>query len=215
MNAPTKISRRAVLAGLPLFVAACGQGPDGLEWLPGGGGGYGAIADDGITIPALDITTIDPSLLRARVAWHGPQAPGSIVVNTGERRVYLILDGGNALRYACGVGRSEALNFRGNAVIGNKQKWPRWIPTAEMMAAMPRYHAYARGLPGGLDNPLGARALYLYRDGRDTYFRLHGTNEPESIGQAVSSGCIRLFNQDIVDLYSRVPVGTHVTVLQA
>jgi lipoprotein-anchoring transpeptidase ErfK/SrfK len=215
MNAPTKISRRAVLAGLPLFVAACGQGPDGLEWLPGGGGGYGAIADDGITIPALDITTIDPSLLRARVAWHGPQAPGSIVVNTGERRVYLILDGGNALRYACGVGRSEALNFRGNAVIGNKQKWPRWIPTAEMMAKIPRYRPYAKGLPGGLGNPLGARALYLYRDGRDTYFRLHGTNEPESIGQAVSSGCIRLFNQDIVDLYSRVPVGTHVTVLQA
>jgi len=210
-----KISRRAVLAGLPLLVAACGQAPDGLEWFPGGAGGYGAIDDGGITIPAIDITTIDPSLLRAHVAWHEPQKPGSIVVNTGERRVYLILDGGGALRYACGVGRSEALNFRGNAVIGNKQKWPRWIPTAEMMAALPRYRAYAGGLPGGLDNPLGARALYLYRGGRDTYFRLHGTNEPQSIGHAVSSGCIRLFNQDIIDLYSRVPVGTKVTVVQA
>jgi lipoprotein-anchoring transpeptidase ErfK/SrfK len=84
-----------------------------------------------------------------------------------------------------------------------------------MMAAMPRYRSYAGGLPGGLGNPLGARALYLYRDGHDTYFRLHGTNEPESIGHAVSSGCIRLFNHDIVDLYGRVPVGTSVTVLQA
>jgi lipoprotein-anchoring transpeptidase ErfK/SrfK len=83
-----------------------------------------------------------------------------------------------------------------------------------MMAAMPRYRPYAGGLAGGLDNPLGARALYLYRDGRDTYFRLHGTNEPDSIGHAVSSGCIRLFNHDIVDLYERVPVGTQVTVLQ-
>ncbi|MGA9502082.1 MAG: L,D-transpeptidase, partial [Pseudolabrys sp.] len=85
---------------------------------------------------------------------------------------------------------------------------------AHMMAAMPRYRRYAGGIDGGPDNPLGARALYLYRDGHDTFFRLHGTTEPESIGQAVSSGCIRLFNQDIIDLYNRVPVGTHVTVLQ-
>ena len=84
-----------------------------------------------------------------------------------------------------------------------------------MIAAMPRYKPYAGGLDGGIDNPLGARALYLYRDGHDTFFRLHGTNEPESIGHAVSSGCIRLFNQDIIDLYDRVPLGAHVTVLQA
>jgi lipoprotein-anchoring transpeptidase ErfK/SrfK len=208
------ISRRALLAGIPLLVAGCGQAPDGLEWLPGGAGDYGAIDDDGITIPALDLSTIDADLLRRQVAWHGPQQPGSIVVNIPERRLYLVLNGGRALRYAVGVGRSEALNFRGSAVIGSKQKWPRWIPTKTMMAAMPRYRAYAGGLPGGLDNPLGARALYLYRDGRDTYFRLHGTNEPQSIGHAVSSGCIRLFNQDIIDLYGRVPVGTHVTVVQ-
>ncbi len=214
MTQGNKISRRGVLIGMPLLLAACGQGPDGMEWFPGGGGSYGAIDDDGRTVPALDLSTIDRSLLRARVPWNGPQKPGSIVVKIPERRLYLVLDHGQALRYAVGVGRSEALNFRGTAVIGSKQKWPRWIPTPTMIATMPRYRPYAGGLPGGLDNPLGARALYLYRNGRDTYFRLHGTNEPQSIGHAVSSGCIRLFNQDIIDLYSRVPVGTHVTVVQ-
>jgi len=214
MTNPTKLSRRTVLAGIPLLVAGCGMAPDEMQWVPGGTGGYGPIRDNGIVIPALDLPTIDPDLLRQRVTWRGTQKPGTIVVDIPERRLYLVLDGGHALRYAVGVGRSEALNFRGSAVIGRKQKWPRWIPTATMMAAIPRYRAYANGLPGGLGNPLGARALYLYRDGRDTYFRLHGTNEPQSIGHAVSSGCIRLFNQDIIDLYGRVPVGTRVTVIQ-
>ena len=94
-----------------------------------------------------------------------------------------------------------------------KEKWPHWTPTANMIAAIPMYRAYAGGINGGIDNPLGARALYLYRNGRDTHFRLHGTTEPQSIGQAVSSGCIRLFNQDIIDLYERVPIGTQVTVV--
>jgi len=189
--------------------------PEGYEeWTPRGGGRYGSIRDGNITIPALDLSSVDPSLLRQQVGWHGPQRPGNIVVRIDERRLYFVLDGGRAMRYAVGVGRAEALNFNGRAVIGRKEKWPRWTPTATMMAAMPRYRPYAGGMPGGLGNPLGARALYLYRDGRDTYFRLHGTNEPDSIGHAVSSGCIRLFNQDIVDLYDRVPVGAPVTVLQ-
>jgi len=210
----THLSRRSLLVGLPLLVAGCA--PDGFEeWAPGGFGRYGAITDGNITIPPLDLTTVDPALLRRQVAWSGRQKPGSIVVNIPERHLYLVLDGGRAMRYSVGVGRAEGLNFRGSAVIGRKEKWPHWTPTRTMMAAMPRYRAYAGGLPGGLDNPLGARALYLYRGGTDTYFRLHGTNEPESIGHAVSSGCIRLFNQDIIDLYNRVPVGTPVTVLQA
>jgi len=100
------------------------------------------------------------------------------------------------------------------AVIGHKESWPSWTPTANMMRAMPHYRAYASGMAGGTENPLGARALYLYRDGEDTYFRLHGTNEPDTIGTAVSSGCIRLVNQDIIDLYNRVPVGAPVVVLQ-
>lgn len=205
------LSRRAVIVGLPLVLAGCaGSGGFG----PFLGADYGAVEDGAFTVAPIDRTTVDPSLLRQEVAWHGKERPGSIVVNVPERRLYLVQGGGRALRYGVGVGRAEGLNFRGSAVIGRKEKWPHWTPTASMMAAMPRYRPYAGGVDGGLDNPLGARALYLYRDGRDTYFRLHGTTEPESIGHAVSSGCIRLFNQDIIDLYNRVPVGTHVTVVQ-
>jgi lipoprotein-anchoring transpeptidase ErfK/SrfK len=197
------LSRRAVLVGLPLFVAGCA------------GGGYGSVQDGGFTIPPVDVTAMDPDLMRQEVAWHGKEKPGSIVVNVPQRRLYLVQEGGRALRYGVGVGRAEGLNFRGSAVIGRKEKWPHWTPTANMMAAMPRYRPYAGGLDGGPDNPLGPRALYLYRDGRDTFFRLHGTTEPETIGTAVSSGCIRLFNQDIIDLYDRVKVGTRVTVVQS
>jgi lipoprotein-anchoring transpeptidase ErfK/SrfK len=125
-----------------------------------------------------------------------------------------VTEKGSAIRYAVGVGREEALNFRGSAVIGRKSEWPSWTPTESMIARIPKYKKYAGGMPGGVANPLGARALYLYRDGQDTYFRIHGTNEPESIGQAVSSGCIRMLNQDVIDLYTRVPVGAPVVVLQ-
>jgi lipoprotein-anchoring transpeptidase ErfK/SrfK len=152
--------------------------------------------------------------MRQEVAWHGRERPGTIVVNVPQRRLYLVEAGGRAIRYGVGVGRAEAMNFRGSAVIGRKEKWPHWTPTANMMAAIPLYRSYARGMDGGPGNPLGPRALYLYRDGRDTFFRLHGTTEPETIGTAVSSGCIRLFNQDIIDLYDRVKVGTRVVVVQ-
>ena len=175
---------------------------------------YGPINDHGHEIPGLDLTRIDPSLLRQQVAFAGPFRPGTIVVNVGERRLYLVEPGDVATRYAVGVGREEALNFRGSAVIGRKAEWPHWSPTPEMICRMPIYAHYVNGLPGGIGNLLGARALYLYRGDKDTYFRLHGTNEPNTIGQKVSSGCIRLFNQDIIDLYNRVPVGTHVVVLQ-
>jgi lipoprotein-anchoring transpeptidase ErfK/SrfK len=195
------LSRRAVLAGLPLLLAGCG-------------GGYGYLQDGGFAVPAVDITTMDQNLMRQEVAWKGNEKPGSIVVNISERRLYLVEGGGHAMRYGIGVGRSEGANFRGTAIVGRKEKWPHWTPTENMKAAIPLYRHYAGGMNGGPDNPLGPRALYLYRDGRDTFFRLHGTTEPETIGQAVSSGCIRLFNQDIIDLYNRVPVGTQVTVVQ-
>jgi lipoprotein-anchoring transpeptidase ErfK/SrfK len=197
------VSRRAVVVGLPLLLGGCVTA------------GYGGLTDERHSVPPLDMTAIDPSLLRQQVSYRAPYRPGTVVVNIAQRRLYHVQGGGTATRYAVGVGRSEGVNFRGNAVIGRKEAWPGWTPTENMMRAIPRYRAYAGGMPGGIENPLGARALYLYRGGADTHFRLHGTNEPESIGKAVSSGCIRLFNHDIIDLYNRVPVGAPVVVLQA
>jgi lipoprotein-anchoring transpeptidase ErfK/SrfK len=195
------MSRRAFVVGLPLFAAGCA------------GANYGSVTDGGHTISAVDVTSIDSGLMRQEVSWSGREKPGSIVVNVPQRRLYLVLGGGKALRYGVGVGRAEGVTFRGTAIVGRKEKWPHWTPTANMMRAIPMYRSYAGGMEGGTSNPLGPRALYLYRGGRDTFFRLHGTTEPETIGTAVSSGCIRLFNQDIIDLYDRVPIGTQVTVV--
>jgi lipoprotein-anchoring transpeptidase ErfK/SrfK len=136
------------------------------------------------------------------------------VVNTPERRLYYVLGGGRALRYGIGVGR-EGLALRGNATVGRKAEWPNWTPTANMIRRDPRNLQFASGVPGGPTNPLGARALYLYRNGRDTMFRIHGTNQPRSIGQAMSSGCVRMLNHDVIDLYDRVPTGSRVVVIQA
>jgi len=140
------LSRRAVLVGLPLLLAGCA-------------GGYGSTQDGGFTVPAVDITNMDSSLMRTEVAWKGNEKPGSIVVNVPERRLYLVEAGGRALRYGVGVGRAEGMNFRGTAVVGRKEKWPHWTPTSNMMAVMPRYKPYAGGVTGGPDNPLGPRAL--------------------------------------------------------
>jgi lipoprotein-anchoring transpeptidase ErfK/SrfK len=209
------LCRRSLIVSLPFLAAGCAGSQRLAPILGNDYGPYGVIYDEGIVVPAVDASTVDPNLLRQEVVWHGRERPGSIVVKIPERRLYLVQGNGRAMRYGIGVGRTEALNFRGSATVGRKEKWPQWTPTASMIAAIPRYREYAGGMGGGPDNPLGARALYLYRDGRDTFFRLHGTNEPETIGGAVSSGCIRLFNQDIIDLYNRVPLGTHVTVLQS
>lgn len=213
------IDRRALLAALAASLAGCATprayGPmAGPQRAGGYYPGYGPIVDDGHEIPGLDVSTVNSDLLRRQVPFAGPYRPGTIVVDVADRRLYLVEPGGMAMRYTVGVGREEALNFRGSAVVGRKAEWPRWTPTRWMIQTMPRYAAYAGGMAGGIRNPLGARALYLYRDGRDTFFRLHGTNEPETIGTAVSSGCIRLFNHDIIDLYARVPVQTPVVVLQ-
>jgi lipoprotein-anchoring transpeptidase ErfK/SrfK len=162
----------------------------------------------------VDLTEIDHTLLRSVVRYDGPHRPGTIVVDVDDRHLYLVEQNKAAIRYAVGVGREEALNFQGSAVIGRKEEWPSWTPTASMIARIPRYATYAGGMPGGLGNPLGARALYLYREGKDTFFRIHGTNEPDSIGKAVSSGCIRMLNQDAIDLYQRAPIGAPVVVLQ-
>jgi lipoprotein-anchoring transpeptidase ErfK/SrfK len=205
------LTRRVFLAGVLALPAGCNAPGTGSV---SAGATYGPVTNEPFPITGIDVSARDPELLRQEVAFSGPYRPGTVVVNIAERRLYLAQAGGRALRYAVGVGREEALNFQGSAIIGRKAEWPSWTPTATMISAIPRYAAYAGGMPGGIDNPLGARALYLYRDGEDTHFRLHGTMEPETIGTAVSSGCIRLVNQDIIDLYNRVPVGAPVIVVQ-
>ena len=215
------LSRRSVFMGLPLLLAGCASASTqvtGVALQPGlqqdVSSPYGPVPNEPYPVRALDLSKVDADLLRQQVAYNGPYAPGTVVVSIPQRRLYLVQPAGSAIRYAVGVGRDEALNFRGSAVIGRKAEWPTWTPTASMIQSIPRYKAYAGGMPGGSGNPLGPRALYLYRDNQDTHFRLHGTTEPRSIGKAVSSGCIRLFNQDIIDLYDRVPVGAPLVVLQ-
>ena len=155
---------------------------------------------------------LSPGLQRKRVQYTGGEDPGSILINTNERYLYAVEGDGWATRYAIAVGE-EGLTLKGPAEVGRKQEWPSWTPTKEMIQRKPRLAQYANGVPGGPNNPLGACALYLYRDGKDTYFRVHGTNEPWLIGQAVSNGCIRLTNEDAVDLYNRTPLGTYVMIV--
>lgn len=138
---------------------------------------------------------------------------GTIVVDPSNHFLYLVEGFGKARRYGVGVGRA-GLAFKGSAKIKRKAKWPSWTPTANMIKREPhKYKKYAGGVPGGPENPLGARALYLYRGNRDTYYRIHGTTQPDSIGRSVSNGCIRMINDHVIDLYNRVPVGTTVVVL--
>lgn len=143
---------------------------------------------------------------REIVAYSGAHGPGTVVVNTTERRLYFVLSGGRAIRYGIGVGR-PGFEWAGTQRISRMTEWPDWRPPAQMLRRRPDLPVF---MAGGPDNPLGARALYL----GNTLFRIHGSNEPETIGQAVSSGCIRMSNDDVVDLYERVRIGTKVVVLR-
>ena len=180
----------------------------GMALLASGCTSAARVAQDG----AFRSTPVDPRYRRQRVRYDGNEAPGVIVVDTRDKFLYFVEGDGWATRYGVGVGR-EGLTFKGKATIGRKAVWPSWTPTANMMKQKPRLVQYAGGVAGGPNNPLGARALYLYRSGKDSMFRLHGTNEPWSIGQALSSGCVRLLNEDIIHLYDRTPVGTTVLVI--
>jgi lipoprotein-anchoring transpeptidase ErfK/SrfK len=137
------------------------------------------------------------------------QGPGTITINTAQRKLYLSLGGGRAIEYGIGVGR-QGFAWKGQAEVGRKAFWPGWTPPKEMIARRPDLPDH---MEGGMENPLGARALYLFKGGKDTLFRIHGTNEPGTIGRAVSSGCIRMLNADVIDLYQRVAKGTPVVVL--
>lgn len=174
---------------------------------------YGARPNEAHPLPATNVAGVNRKYLRQTVGFRGDYAPGTIVVDTNNRFLYLVQPGGKATRYGIGVGKA-GLAWGGSATVGRKAAWPSWTPTADMIRREPERNAkWAGGMPGGAGNPLGPRALYLYDNGRDTMFRIHGTTEPHTIGKAVSSGCIRMFNQDVIDLYNRVPVGTKVVVL--
>lgn len=152
--------------------------------------------------------TIAAHLLPTIVDYRTTSAPGTVVVDTPARYLYLVLPNGKAKRYGIGVGR-PGFTWAGTHRVTRKAQWPRWTPPAEMIEREPTLARYAGGMPGGLQNPLGARALYL----GSTLYRIHGSNEPWTIGQAVSSGCIRMRNEDVADLYNRVKIGTKVVVL--
>lgn len=214
------ISRRAFALVLPFAAAACvdRRPPAALAFRvappprPQPQAYYGPVVDAGFEVPAVELQEVNPRYLRRRVPHDGVEPPGTIIVDVNERHLYFVEEDGSAMRYGVGVGR-EGLEWSGRAVVGRKAEWPRWIPTKDMIAREPeKYRRWAGGMEGGLENPLGARALYLHQNGRDTYYRIHGTNEPWSIGTSVSSGCIRMINQDVMDLYERASVGAPVLV---
>jgi len=216
-----RLSRRLFLVSMPAFLAACSSTGAVMESVSAPAGPdpyyvamYGAQPNERFPLPATDIKSVDQRFFRQQVDYHRSETPGTIVVDTQNRFLYLVGENGKAMRYGIGVGKA-GLEFEGRARVARKAEWPRWTPTQSMIQREPdRYGQYAGGMEPGLTNPLGPRALYLFEGDRDTLYRIHGTSEPWSIGLAVSSGCIRLFNQDIIDLYNRVAIDTQVVVLQ-
>jgi len=196
-----------------LGLAACADAPKTEEApAPSVPAHYQAVQDGEYLIPAVEPLHLFGANPRAEVEYAGSEEPGTIVVDTYARVLYHVQEGGRAMRYGIAVGR-EGISFRGTGYVGRKQEWPSWTPTANMVRTRPDLYAeYAGGLPGGLDNPLGARALYLYRGGRDTMFRIHGTIDNASIGRATSAGCIRLFNQDAIHLFENAEIGDRIVV---
>jgi lipoprotein-anchoring transpeptidase ErfK/SrfK len=172
---------------------------------------YGSRTDAGYRLPSIPIYKVPKQYHRQIVAYDGGEKPGTIIVDTTDKYLYFILPGGEAVRYGIGVGR-EGFEWKGTARVAAKREWPVWTPPAEMIRRQPELAKYRGGMKPGITNALGARALYLYNKRGDTGYRLHGTPEWASIGKAMSSGCIRLMNQDIIDLYNRAEVGAKVIV---
>lgn len=192
-------------------VAGCSALPEGAD--PSlATSAYAPTSNEKYRIRRANLDIIPREFHRRVVRYNTSEAPGTIVVDTANRHLYLVEDNDVAIRYGIGVGR-EGFEWNGRANIRRKAKWPTWTPPAEMVAREPRLRKFAGGMAGGTNNPLGARALYLYEGNRDTLYRLHGTNEPKSIGKAMSSGCVRLLNHDVADLYERTKIGAKVVVL--
>jgi lipoprotein-anchoring transpeptidase ErfK/SrfK len=207
----------APLAGLVAVALLAGCAADPMT--PAGRSSSSAVPPEYRDRPDGDrlVPAVNPGYLNERnrrrwVDYAGPEGKDTIVIDPYARVLYHVVEPGRAMRFGIAVGKSGR-GFSGNAVVGRKEEYPSWQPTANMVRSDPAlYGPLAGGLAGGLDNPLGTRALYLYRNGRDTYYRIHGTMDPSSIGKATSAGCIRLFNQDIIDMFDEAPLGTRVRV---
>jgi lipoprotein-anchoring transpeptidase ErfK/SrfK len=175
---------------------------------------YGPVPNERFPIPAVDVSRLDPKYVRRKVPYDSREAPGTIIIDPANHYVYRIEGDGYATRYGANVSRPGFL-WSGEVYVGRKAEWPVWTPPREMMARQPEARQYARGMPGGLDNPLGARVLYLYKNGVYTVYTIYSTSDPETIGDGVTSGCTGLLSQDMLDLYSRTPVKTKVIMLPA
>jgi lipoprotein-anchoring transpeptidase ErfK/SrfK len=209
------IDRRALLAGV---LAAAGGAAQAAPVSEDVRGMYGPVSGEPFPVPAVNLSRIGAAYLRAQVPYATREAPGTVVIDPKRHYLYFVNGDGTAMRYGVGVGR-QGFAWAGSATINSKQAWPDWYPPKEMLERQPELMEKMRdlrsgiGMPGGPRNPLGARAMYLWQNNKDTLFRIHGTTEPWTIGTNASSGCIRMINQDAIDLYNRVPIGAKVVVL--
>jgi lipoprotein-anchoring transpeptidase ErfK/SrfK len=173
---------------------------------------YRAMPEEKFPIPVVDLTKLDPRHYRQVVDYPTAEEPGTVIVDTASRYLYHVQDGGTAMRYGVGIGKA-GFEWSGRAHIAYKREWPTWTPPADMIKRQPGLEKWRHGQPPSIDNPLGARALYIHQGNRDTLYRLHGTGEVWTIGKAVSSGCVRLLHQDVIDLAERVRPGSPMVVL--
>ncbi|ESR25981.1 hypothetical protein N177_1316 [Lutibaculum baratangense AMV1] len=173
---------------------------------------YRAMPEEEFPVPAVDLSELDPRYYREVVDYQTDEKPGTVIVDTPNRYLYHVEEGGTATRYGVGIGRA-GFDWSGRAHIAYKREWPKWTPPAAMIERQPELEKWRHGQPPGIENPLGARALYIHQGNRDTLYRIHGTGEAWSIGSAVSSGCVRLVHQDVIDLHARVRPGSTIVVI--
>ena len=203
------IAKVSAAVGLAAFLAGCSTSGDALKTYSSS---YTSVRDAGYQLPTVPAYKVPKKYHRQRVRFDTDEKPGTIIVDTGAKFLYLVEGDGKAMRYGIGVGR-DGFEWSGTARVGAKREWPRWTPPPEMIGRQPELIKYKNGMDPGLSNPLGARALYLYNKSDDTGYRLHGSPEWWSIGKAVSSGCIRLINQDIIHLYNEARDGSPIVVI--
>ncbi|WP_127090378.1 L,D-transpeptidase family protein [Aquabacter cavernae] len=212
-----RLSRRSFLAGSAATFGALGlagcAGTDGMS-LAEAEKLYGPVPTEKFPIPATDISKVDPKYFRRTVTYETKEAPGTIIVDPSNYYVYRVEGDNVATRYGANVGRAGFL-WNGDAYVGRKGEWATWTPPKEMIQRQPEVAKYAGGMPGGLENPLGARTLYLYQNGKYTLYTIYASSAPDSIGNGITSGCVGLLSQDMIDLYDRTPVKTKVIVLPA